>query len=85
MAHAHHDAAHGHKARSSKTKLLGAEQRGNYYVATRLELAVRFDDNARAQVVHQQRLMRLGQTEFPRQAGVLDRCLRRGPRAAVMS
>ena len=24
MAHAHHDAAHGHKTRSSKTKLLGA-------------------------------------------------------------
>ena len=54
-------------------------------VAAGLQLAVDLDDDAAAQVVEHQRLVRLGQAQFPRDAGVLDarsaamrRCRRRG-------
>ena len=50
-----------------------AQERADYDVATRLHLAVDFDGDAGAQVVEEQRLVRLGDPELPRQAGVLDR------------
>ena len=50
-----------------------------------LELAVGLDDDAAAQVVEHQRLVRLGQAEFPRDAGVLDAGERRGAGAAVVA
>ena len=85
VADAHHDAARGHQRRGREAELLGAEQRGDDDVAAGLQLAVRFDGDAAAQVVQHQRLMRLGQAQLPRQAGVLDatsaatrRCRRRG-------
>ncbi len=54
-------------------------------VAAGLQLAVRLHGDAAAQVVEHQRLMRLGEPELPRQARVLDRGLRRGAGAAVVS
>ena len=54
-------------------------------VAAGLQLAVGLDDDAAAQIVQHERLVRLGEAEFPRQARVLDatsaatrRCRRRG-------
>jgi hypothetical protein len=71
--------------RGGEAELLGAEQRGDRHVAAGLELAVGLDDDAAAQVVEHQRLVRLGEAELPRQAGVLDRGERRGAGAAVVA
>ena len=49
------------------------EQRGDRDVAAGLELAVGLDVDAAAQIVHHQHLLRLGEAEFPRNAGMLDR------------
>ena len=56
-------------------------------VAAGLELAVDLHDDAVAQVVEHERLLRLGQADLPRRAGVLERrqragarCRRRDPR-----
>ncbi len=70
---AHHDAAHGDQRRGAETDLLGAEQRGDDHVAAGLHLTVRLQDDTASKVVHDERLVRLGDAELPRQAGVLDR------------
>ena len=85
VADAHHDAAHRHQRRGGKAELLGPEQGGDDHVAAGLQLAVGLDDDARAQVIEHERLVRLGQAEFPRDARVLDAGLRRGARAAVVA
>ena len=54
-------------------------------VAAGLQLAVGLHDDAIAQAVEQQRLLRLGEAELPRRAGVLQRRERRRARAAVVA
>ena len=85
MAHAHHDAAERDQRRGGETEFLGAEQRGDGHVAAGLQLAVGLDDDAAAQVVEDQRLVRFGEAEFPRQAACLMRRERRGAGAAVVA
>ena len=51
------------------------------HVAARLQLPVDLHDDAVAQPVDQQRLLRLGQADLPGDAGVLQRRQRRGARA----
>ena len=85
MADAHHDAAHHDERRGGKTKFLRAEQRGDGHVAAGLQLAVGLDVNAAAQIVQHERLVRLGQAEFPRAARVLDGRERRRAGAAVVA
>ena len=87
VAGAHHDAARRDQRRGREAHLVGAEHRGDGDVAARLELAVGLDDDARAQVVLEQRLLGLGQADLPRRAGGDDRataarrpCRRRGRR-----
>ena len=48
------------------------EQRGDDDVAAGLQLAVDLHDDAVAQPVQHQHLLRLGEPELPRHAGVLD-------------
>ncbi len=67
VALAHHDAAHGDKRRGGKAKLLGAQQGGHGEVAPRAHLAVRLQHGAAAQIVRHQCLVRLCQTQLPRQ------------------
>ena len=72
MTHAHHHAA-GHDERSrGKAELLGAKQRRHDHVAPGLQLAVDLDSDTIAEVVQEQGLLRLGETEFPGDAAVLD-------------
>ena len=85
VAHAHHDAAGHHQRCGGEAELLGAEQRGDHDVAAGLELAVDLHDDAVAKTVEQQRLLGLGQPEFPRRARVLLRGQRGGAGAAVMA
>ena len=81
----HHDAAERHERRGGEAELFGTEDRGDHDVAAGLEAAVGLQDHAAAQVVEHQRLMRFGDAEFPRQAGVLDAGERRSARAAAVA
>ena len=85
VADAHHHAAHHHQRRGGEAELLGAEQRRHHDVAAGLQLAVDLHDDAVAQVVQQQHLLRLGEAELPRHAGVLQAGERRGAGAAVVT
>ena len=71
--HAHHHAAGHDERRGRESELLGAEQRRDHDVATGLQLAVGLDDDAVAQPVQDERLLGLGEAEFPRAAGMLQR------------
>ena len=68
MADAHHDAAEHDERSRREAEFFRAEQSSDRDVAAGHQLAVRLDDDAVAQVVEHQRLMRLGQAELPRQA-----------------
>src|SRR6266699_5011153 len=72
VADAHHDATKTNQRRGGKTKLFRAEQGGDDPVAPGLELTVRLDGDAAAQVVEHERLVSFGEAEFPRHACVLD-------------
>ena len=85
VALAHHDAAARDERRGREAELLGAEERRERDVAARLELAVDLEGDARAQVVEEQDLLRLGEAELPRRAGVLDRRDGARARAAVVA
>jgi hypothetical protein len=85
VADAHHDAAGDDQRRGGEAVLLGAEQRADDDVAAGLELAVDLHHDPVAQAVEQQRLLRLGQAELPRRAGVLERGQRGGAGAAVVA
>ena len=50
----------------------GAEKEGHDDVTPRLDLPVRLYDNTVAEVIHDERLMRLSQTELPGEASALD-------------
>ena len=85
VALAHHDAALGDQRRGREAELVGAEQRADDDVAPGLHLAVGLHADAAAQAVQHQRLLRLGEAELPRRAGVLDRAPRRRAGAAVVA
>ena len=61
------------------------EQRADHHVAAGLHLAVDLHRDAAAQAVQHQRLLRFGEPQFPRRAGVLDRRPRRSAGAAVVA
>ena len=85
MAHPHHDAARDDERGGREAELLRAEQRRDDDVAAGAQLAVGLHDDAIAQPVHHQHLLRLGEAELPRHPGVLDRRQRRGAGAAVVA
>ena len=66
----------------AEAEFLGAEDGGDHDVAAGFEAAVGLQHDAAAQVVEHQRLVRFGDAEFPRQAGVLDARERRSAGAA---
>ncbi len=82
VAFAHHDAAHGHERRGREAELFGPQQRGDGHVASGLQLAIGLDADAAAQIVHDQHLLRLGQSQLPGNAGVLERSEGRSAGAA---
>mmetsp|Transcript_21078 Transcript_21078/g.39507 ORF Transcript_21078/g.39507 Transcript_21078/m.39507 type:complete len:1048 (-) Transcript_21078:533-3676(-) len=72
MALPHHDAAHGHEGRGGETELLSSEQGGNHDVAAGLQLTVRLQLDAVPQIVQDEGLLGLGESELPRQPAALD-------------
>ena len=73
VAGAHHHAAGRDQRRGGEAHLVGAEQRGDDDVAARLQLAVGLHPDARAQVVQDERLLRLGEPDLPGDTRVQDR------------
>ena len=66
----------GDERRSREAELLRPEQAGNGDVAAGFDLAVGLDDDAAAQVVHDEHLLRFSDAQFPRETGVLNGGLR---------
>ena len=85
VALAHHDAAGGDQRRGGEAEFVGAEQGADDDVAAGAQAAVDLHDDARAQTVEHQGLMRFGEADFPRAAGVLDRGQRRSAGATLDS
>ena len=85
LAVALHEAAHGYERHRREAKLLRAEERRDGDVSAVHELAVRLDDDAAAQAVHEERLLGLGQADLERDASVPDRVARGGAGAAVVA
>ena len=85
VALAHHDAAFDDQRGGRKAEFVSAQQRADHNVAPGLHLAVSLHADAVAQAVEHQRLLRLGQAQFPGRTGVFDRRPRRGARATVMT
>ena len=83
VADAHQDAAERDQRDRAEAELVRAEHRADHDVAAGAELPVDVHANAAAQVVHHQRLLRLGEPDLPRHARVLDRGERRRARAAL--
>jgi hypothetical protein len=83
MTLAHHDAAFDNQRRRGKAELVGTEQRADDDIAAGLHLTIDLQADTRAQAVQHQRLLRFGQTEFPRRTGMLDRRHRRSAGATV--
>ena len=66
VAGAHHHAARRDERGGREAHLVGAEQPGDHDVAAGLQLAVGLNPDPRAQVVHHERLLRLGEADLPR-------------------
>ena len=85
VALAHHDAAGGDQRRGGEAELVGAEQRADDDVAAGADAAIDLHGDAAAQAVEHQRLMRLGEADLPRLAGVMDRGEGAGAGAALVA
>ena len=70
---AHHHAAARDERSGCEPDLVGAEQRRDDDVPARLQLPVRLHPDARAEVVADERLLRLGEADLPRDPGEEDR------------
>ena len=85
MADAHHDAAHHDQRRRGEAVFLGAEHRADDDVAPGLHLAVNLHDDAIAELVQDQHLLRFREAQLPREAGVLQTGQRRRTGTAVVA
>ena len=73
------------QGRRAEAEPLGAQQGADHHVAAGPHLAVALHEDAVAEAVEHERLLGLGQADFPGRAGVLDRRQRAGPGAAVVA
>ena len=72
VALSHHDAANRNQRSRAEAVFLRPQQRCYRDVSTGLQLTIRLQSHSAAQVIHHQRLMSFGDTQFPRQTGMLD-------------
>ena len=80
-----HIAAERDEHARSESEFLCAEQRGDHDVAPAAQTAIGAQANALAQPVRHEHLLRLGETQLPWRAGVLDRRKGRGTGASVVA
>mmetsp|Transcript_100539 Transcript_100539/g.288012 ORF Transcript_100539/g.288012 Transcript_100539/m.288012 type:complete len:1151 (+) Transcript_100539:506-3958(+) len=85
VALSHHDTAEGDQRGGGERHLLRAEQGGDHHVAPVLDLSVRLQAHARAEVVEDEGLLGLGHSELPRETAPLQAGPRRGAGAAVVA
>ena len=85
MTYPHQDAAHRDQRRGREAELVGPEQRADHDVAPGLEAAVDLETDAPAQIVLDEGLLRLGESDLPRASGILDRRERRSAGAAIVA
>ena len=85
MALAQHDAAQGYQGPRGEPELLCPKKTCDGNVPASLQLTVRLNHDAAAEVVHQQDLVCLRKPQLPRETGVLDGGLRRCPSAAAIA
>ena len=85
MAFAHHDAAGGDQRRGRETEFVGPQQCPDHHVAAGAQAAIDLHRDAAAQPVQHQRLLRLGQADLPRRAGMRQRGQRARAGAALDS
>src|SRR5207244_3703955 len=83
VTRAYHQATLGQEQRGAEADLVGAEQRGDEDVASRLDATVDADAHPAAQPVLDERPLRVDEPELPRRARVLDRRERARAGAAV--
>ena len=67
MADAHHDAAGGDQRAGAETEFFRAQQRGDRDIAAGFDLPVGLQNDAAAQIVQHQSLLRFGDAHFPRE------------------
>ena len=79
-----HDAAHRDKRGSAYSELLGAEHGRNYDILAGSKSAIGSESYSVPQVVKGQNLVRLRETDLPRQPGEFDRRRGRRPGSAVV-
>ena len=81
----HHDTAQRNQRCGRKTVLFGSQQCRDHDVAASFQLTVSLQADAATKVAHHESLVSFSDAKFPRHAGVLDRCQRRGTCAATGS
>ena len=79
-----HHAPQRHDGGAAEAVLIRAQQGGDDDIATDLQSAINAEPHAPPQVVAHQHLLRLGQAQLPRHAGILDRVERRRAGSAVV-
>ena len=85
LTDAHHQASDRDERGGGESVFLRTKQRGDGDVATGLELAVRFKDDAAAQVVEKKDLVGFSKAKFPGGTGIEDGGGWGGSRAAVVT
>jgi hypothetical protein len=83
VAHAHEDAPHGDKGCRRKAVFIGAEQRRDGDISAGLQSTIGLHLDATPQVVHDQGLLGLRESDLPGEPRVLDGGLGRCTRSAV--
>ena len=85
MAAAVHNAAERYEQVRGKAKFFGTEESANHNVTTGLELTIDLELHAATEVVQDESLFSFGDTEFPRETGMLNGSERRCTRTAIMT
>jgi hypothetical protein len=85
VALSHKDTAHSDKRSGGKAPFLSTEQTSQGNITTSLELTVSLNNDTTTQVVENQRLMSLSQTQLPRKTGVLDTSPSRGTGTTIVT
>ncbi len=85
MTDSHHDTAQCDKRGRGESELFRAQQRGDDDITAGLQLPIGFHHDPAAQVVQQERLVGLGNTQLPGEAGMLDAALGRRARTAIIA
>ena len=85
IADTHHDTAHGDQRSCGKTKFLSTQHGSHHHITTAHQFTVCLDTYFVSQIVADQSLMGLCQTDFPGKSCIMDRTSRRGTGTSVIT